>query len=103
MDWEALQNVVLDQEGQHVYRLRPDVNGVSHRLIVDIRLEEHVKKVTFRSGLGVKNQSKERLQLKLLDGKGCQASEIWTIGLLLVAYCSGIYRLLSPLCNSTRG
>jgi vacuolar protein sorting-associated protein 13A/C len=66
-DWESIHHVALDKAGEGSYRLRPDVNGVYHRLIVDIRLENHVKTVTFRSGLVLENNSDRAIQLAIVD------------------------------------
>ncbi|KAI9322742.1 hypothetical protein BX666DRAFT_2109183 [Dichotomocladium elegans] len=77
--WESLQRVVLDQEGIHVYRMRPDVDGVSHRLVVDIKLRNHVKQVTFRSGFAVQNLTTERAEMVFMNSKGQSISDVWTI------------------------
>ncbi|KAF7728851.1 hypothetical protein EC973_005477 [Apophysomyces ossiformis] len=76
--WESLLHIPLDQEGQQVYRMQPEVNAISHRLVVDIRLENHIKTVTFRSGFVVKNQCKRSIQMTLVDTTRKIMSDIWT-------------------------
>ncbi|RCH94872.1 hypothetical protein CU097_000818, partial [Rhizopus azygosporus] len=68
-NWESILHVAVNREGQFAYRLRPEDNGVYHRLIVDIRLENHVKKVTFRSGLVLENGSSQEMQVAIVNKK----------------------------------
>ncbi|KAG0185188.1 hypothetical protein DFQ28_009826 [Apophysomyces sp. BC1034] len=77
--WESLLHIPLDQEGQQTYRMQPEVNAVSHRLVVDIKLENHIKTVTFRSGFVVKNQCKRSMQMTLVDTTRKIMSEVWTL------------------------
>lgn len=65
--WESIHHVALDKAGERSYRLRPEDKGVYHRLIVDIKLENHVKTVTFRSGLVLENNSDSDLELAIVD------------------------------------
>ncbi|KAI7898920.1 uncharacterized protein BX663DRAFT_555462 [Cokeromyces recurvatus] len=66
-NWESLIHVPVDTEGERSYRLQPNINGIYHRLIVDIHLENHVKTVTFRSGLVLENKSAYTLQVALVN------------------------------------
>lgn len=79
--WEALKHIPLDQEGQHAYRMEPALNGVYHRLIVDIKLEDHIKRVTFRSGLMLLNRTKHRIQFALANCKRQITSTIYSTGM----------------------
>lgn len=65
-DWESIIHVSLDKEGDLAYRLKPEVKGINHRVVVDIRLENHVKTVTFRSGLQLENNSDNHLEIAIV-------------------------------------
>ncbi|KAL0077823.1 hypothetical protein F4703DRAFT_1910666 [Phycomyces blakesleeanus] len=64
--WERLLNLPMDQEGEVPYRLKPELDEVSHRLVVEIKLENNVKTVTFRSGLLLHNQTRSALEVQLV-------------------------------------
>lgn len=66
-DWESMVHIAVDEEGELAYRLRPAFKGIHHRLIVDIHLENHVKTVTFRSGLVLQNNSSEDMQITIVN------------------------------------
>ncbi|CEP17102.1 hypothetical protein [Parasitella parasitica] len=66
-DWEPTVHISVDTESQRAYRLRPAVRDVDHRLIVDIHLENHIKTVTFRSGLVLQNNSSEEMQMVMVN------------------------------------
>ncbi|KAI8363865.1 hypothetical protein EDC96DRAFT_608831 [Choanephora cucurbitarum] len=66
-EWEKLLHIPVDREGEFAYRLRPTINGIDHRLIVDIHLHNHVKYVTFRSGLSIENTLTESVQLAIVN------------------------------------
>jgi vacuolar protein sorting-associated protein 13A/C len=65
-DWESIIHIAVDQEGERAYRLSPAFEGIDHRLIVDIHLENHVKTVTFRSGLVLQNTSSQDMQIAIV-------------------------------------
>ena len=76
----------LDKEGVHTYRMKDEVDGIRHRLVVDIKLKNHVKQVTFRSGLLITNQTLQPMQLALSNAtKSKRVSDIWHIG--MKEYC----------------
>ncbi|KAI8144971.1 hypothetical protein BJV82DRAFT_536853 [Fennellomyces sp. T-0311] len=77
--WEGFQHIPLDLEGQHSYRMKPEVRGIRHRLVVDIQLKNHVKQVTFRSGLVVQNHTTHDVQIVLANSKQEPKSDIYTI------------------------
>ncbi|KAI8639786.1 hypothetical protein BD408DRAFT_476983 [Parasitella parasitica] len=66
-DWEPIMHIPVDTESERAYRLRPAVKHVDHRLIVDIHLENHIKTVTFRSGLVLQNNSSEEMQMVMVN------------------------------------
>lgn len=66
-DWESIPHIPVDREGEYAFRLRPEVKGINHRLIVDIHLENHVKKVTFRSGLVLQNNSNREMEFAIVN------------------------------------
>ncbi|KAI9272903.1 hypothetical protein BDA99DRAFT_569176 [Phascolomyces articulosus] len=78
-EWQKFQHIPLDQEGQHSYRIKPEVKGIQHRLIVDIQLKNHVKHVTFRSGLVIQNCAAEDIKVLMVNSKRRIVSPEWTI------------------------
>lgn len=79
-NWSSIQQIPLDVEGQYTYKLTKDKSIVQHRLLVDIKLENHVKKVIFHSGLTLENKTESSLQVTMVDSKRKIISPIWTIG-----------------------
>lgn len=79
-NWSSIQQIPLDVEGQHTYKLTKDKRIVQHRLIVDIKLENHIKKVTFHSGLTLENKTENSMQVTMVNSNRQIISPIWTIG-----------------------
>jgi len=77
--WESLKNVSVDHEGEHMYVLRPRINDVSHRLVVDIKLVDNVKVVTFRSAMVVENRTLLPVDVVMVDTNGNMASNVHKI------------------------
>ncbi|KAI8376296.1 uncharacterized protein BYT42DRAFT_594245 [Radiomyces spectabilis] len=77
--WESFTHIAVDKEGEHAYKIQPEVHGIAHRLVVDIRLDKHVKTVIFRSGFVFQNQTQASLQLVLVNAKRKMMSPVWTI------------------------
>lgn len=75
-NWESLLHVPVDTESERAYRLRPAVKEIDHRLIVDIHLENHIKTVTFRSGLVLQNNSSQEMQMVMVNKKRRILSEV---------------------------
>ncbi|KAG0748282.1 hypothetical protein G6F57_007048 [Rhizopus arrhizus] len=65
--WESIMNISVDREGQFAYCIKPESNGILHRLIIDICLENHIKKVIFRSGLLLENGSSQDMEVMIVD------------------------------------
>ncbi|KAJ2960621.1 hypothetical protein NQZ79_g4034 [Umbelopsis isabellina] len=77
--WESLKNVPVDHEGEHMHILRPKIDDVSHRIVVDIKLVDNVKVVTFRSAMVVENRTLLPVDVVMVDNKGNMASDIHKI------------------------
>ncbi|OAD04505.1 hypothetical protein MUCCIDRAFT_141025 [Mucor lusitanicus CBS 277.49] len=75
-NWESILHVPVDTESERAYRLRPAVKEIDHRLIVDIHLENHIKTVTFRSGLVLQNNSSEEMQMVMVNKKRRMLSDV---------------------------
>jgi vacuolar protein sorting-associated protein 13A/C len=82
-NWEGISNIALDKEGQRTYRLVPDFKEITHRLVVEICLKNHVKTVTFRSGLVLENSSFSEMQVVMVDVKGRHLTRINTLSIYL--------------------
>ncbi|KAI9302632.1 hypothetical protein BJ944DRAFT_290009 [Cunninghamella echinulata] len=85
-NWSSIQQIPLDVEGQHTYKLTKDKRIVQHRLIVDIKLENHIKKVTFHSGLTLENKTENSMQVTMVNSNRQIISPIWTIESMEVLY-----------------
>lgn len=68
--WDPLRNIAVDSQGEHPYLLRPKVNQVSHRLIVDIKIVDHVKQVTLRSGFLIQNETLVPIEISTANSRG---------------------------------
>lgn len=78
--WENLNHVSIDTAGEHVYSLLPKVDGVLHRLMVEVKLSDNVKVVTFRSTFIVENLTSKEAEMVVLDKQGKAVSQILKIG-----------------------
>jgi vacuolar protein sorting-associated protein 13A/C len=63
--WETLKSISVDQEGSMSYALRPAIANVLHRMVVDVKLVDKVKVVTFRSGKVIKNSTNIEIEIAL--------------------------------------
>ena len=101
-NWETFHHIPLDLEGQHSYRMKPEVQGISHRLIVDIQLKNHVKQVTFRSGLVIQNHTTHDVQIVLANAKQELKSDTITISMLIYMFSLKSYSLTSLASHRCR-
>lgn len=66
--FDALKNIRLNREGEFIYSLKPKQDNISHRLMVDVKLDsDNVKYVTLRSPLLVENHTQIPLELGVYD------------------------------------
>ncbi|KAI8340848.1 hypothetical protein BC941DRAFT_227149 [Chlamydoabsidia padenii] len=79
LGWESIQNIRLDVEGKQSYRLKNGKDGIEHRVVVEVKLKNHVKSVVFHGGLTLDNQSEESMQITMVDSKRKIVSPVWTI------------------------
>ena len=70
MPWERVRNVSVDREGESVVTLRPKLNRTAYRLLCDIKLENNVKVITFRSTFRIDNQALIPIEIGVLDEDG---------------------------------
>src|SRR5437016_71836 len=84
-NWECIRDIPVDREGEKLYILRPKLNKVSHRLMVDIKLEDNIKVVTFRSVLIVENRTLLTVELLIVDS---DAKKVHQIGNQVICYLS---------------
>ncbi|KAG8799617.1 hypothetical protein FRC17_007079, partial [Serendipita sp. 399] len=66
-DWETIPSVTVDKEGQFPVLLRPRMDGVLHRLLCDVVVEDNVKLVTLRSTYKIDNECLYPLEVILVD------------------------------------
>ncbi|KAK8865949.1 hypothetical protein IAR55_001098 [Kwoniella newhampshirensis] len=72
--WESLRGISVDREGDHILTLRPRLDKVSHQLTCEIKLENNIKVITFRSSLNVENQTSLPVEMIVVDAHGKAAS-----------------------------
>jgi vacuolar protein sorting-associated protein 13A/C len=78
--WEPLRSIPVDREGEYVYVLRPRSEAVSDRLLCEIRVQDNVKIVIFRSTYLVQNFTLYPLELVLVDSNNKPAQPLQKIG-----------------------
>ncbi|KXS10872.1 hypothetical protein M427DRAFT_47658 [Gonapodya prolifera JEL478] len=65
-DWKTLrEGINIESEGSKTFILRPPINGAFHRLVVDVRLRDKIKYVTFRSSLVLRNDCLTPIDVRL--------------------------------------
>ncbi|KAI3625696.1 hypothetical protein CBS9595_001057 [Malassezia furfur] len=79
MPWERVRNVSVDREGESVMTLRPKLNRTSYRLLCDIKLENNIKVITFRSTFRVDNQALIPIEIGVLDEDGALSDTVLRI------------------------
>ncbi|KAF9963917.1 hypothetical protein BGZ65_006327 [Modicella reniformis] len=77
--WESLKDVLVEREGRNLHVLRPKLNGVSHRVMVDIQIKNNVKVVTFSSALLVENATSIPIEVVVVDEKKKHLSSVQNI------------------------
>ncbi|KAJ2157305.1 Vacuolar protein sorting-associated protein 13 [Coemansia sp. RSA 552] len=70
--WEWLRRVQVDREGVRHYTLQPAVDGINHRVAVEVRLDAAnlVKRVVLRSPLVVENRAHVAMEVAMCDYRG---------------------------------
>ena len=79
MPWERVRNISVDREGESVMTLRPKLNRTSYRLLCDVKLENNVKVITFRSTFRVDNQALIPIEIGVLDDDGAVGETVLRI------------------------
>ncbi|CAG8450182.1 1456_t:CDS:10 [Cetraspora pellucida] len=79
-NWECINDIPVDREGENIYILRPKLNEIYHRLVVDVKLVDNIKVVTFRSALVVENHTNLTVELLVVDNSGDRVSKVYQIG-----------------------
>ncbi|OCF42293.1 vacuolar protein sorting-associated protein vps13 [Kwoniella heveanensis CBS 569] len=72
--WESLRGISVDREGDHILTLRPRLDRVSHQLTCEIKLENNIKVITFRSNLNVENETSLPVEMIVVDAHGKASS-----------------------------
>jgi vacuolar protein sorting-associated protein 13A/C len=78
--WESLRGISIDREGEHVLNLRPRLDKVSHQLTCEIKLENNIKIITFRSTVNIENQTHLPVEMIVVDAHGKASSGAMKIG-----------------------
>jgi vacuolar protein sorting-associated protein 13A/C len=78
--WERVKHISVEREGEQIYRLKPRLDKVSHRLLCEIKLVNNVKIVTIRSTFKVQNLTLVPSEMILVDAHGKKASDVFKLG-----------------------
>ncbi|CAG8609296.1 9150_t:CDS:10, partial [Funneliformis caledonium] len=77
--WECIREIPVDREAETLYKLRPKVGGVTHRMVVDVKLKDNIKVVTFRSVLVLENRTLLTIEMKIVDKQNKNVSDVYQI------------------------
>jgi vacuolar protein sorting-associated protein 13A/C len=84
--WECIKEIPVDREKETFYVLRPKVNNVIHRLVVDIKLKDNIKVVTFRSVLVIENRTLLTIEMLIVDEQDKNVGKVYQIGKMQELY-----------------
>lgn len=77
--WESVKGISVDREGCTSYVLRPSVDGISHRVVCQVKLRDNVKVVILRSSVLLANMTEIDLEAVSINEVGKLTSKIHTI------------------------
>ncbi|KAJ1733254.1 Vacuolar protein sorting-associated protein 13 [Coemansia biformis] len=79
--WEWLRRVQVDREGVRHYTLLPAIDGIQHRVAVEVSLDaaNQVKRVVLRSPLVVENRTRVAMEVAMCDYRGELRTDAATI------------------------
>ncbi|KAJ3332602.1 hypothetical protein HDU76_013706 [Blyttiomyces sp. JEL0837] len=69
-EWETLKGISVDREGTNVYKLRPNVNRIAHRLVCEVQMKKNMKIVTFRSTSTIQNLTGIAVDVMTVNSRG---------------------------------
>jgi vacuolar protein sorting-associated protein 13A/C len=72
--WEAIRGISVDRAGENILALRPRLDKVAHQIACEIKLENNVKIITFRSTLNVENETNLPIEMIVVDSHGKAAT-----------------------------
>ncbi|OBT96470.1 hypothetical protein VE01_05675 [Pseudogymnoascus verrucosus] len=68
--FQSIDKIPVNREGEFLYNLKPRVDNILHRLLVEVKLgEDNVKYITFRSPLLVENNTQIPVELGVFDAQ----------------------------------
>jgi vacuolar protein sorting-associated protein 13A/C len=68
--FDTVKGIRLNREGEFLYSLKPKTDGVTHRILVEVKLGgDNVKYVTLRSPLVVENDTQIPVELGVFDAQ----------------------------------
>jgi vacuolar protein sorting-associated protein 13A/C len=79
--WEHLRSIPVDREGEYTFSLRPRIEKYPNRLLCEVKVQDNVKVVTFRSTYKIENHTLYTLELTLVDNAGHPVYSSEKIGL----------------------
>ncbi|KAJ9479242.1 Vacuolar protein sorting-associated protein 13 [Pseudozyma hubeiensis] len=80
MPWERLRHISVDREGEYMLTLRPKLDKVAHRVQYEVKLQNNVKYITFRSSFKIENKTLIPIEMVILDHEGNVTDQVRRIG-----------------------
>jgi vacuolar protein sorting-associated protein 13A/C len=74
--WESVKGVSVDRNGQETFILRPVMDGILHRFIVEVKIENKIKVVTVKSTKSIENLSSIELEIGLVPPRGNKVKSV---------------------------
>lgn len=72
-----MKGVYVDREGSTSYTLRPAIDSVLHRLVVDVELDDKIKVVTFRSARVILNST--NVEIEIAFSRSASDKKPWVV------------------------
>lgn len=78
--FDTIQEISVNREGEQIYALKPARNGISHRLLCEVKLgTDNVKHIVFRSPFLIENNSQIPVEIGVLDPRGTRLIKSYKI------------------------
>ena len=68
--WDLISRISVDREGEHTYILKSKISKILHRVVVDIKLQDTFKVVTFRSSYLIENSTHLPIEIVIIGSNG---------------------------------
>lgn len=77
--WDRVKHISVEMEGEQIYRLKPKIDKIIHRMLCEVKLVNNVKVVTFRSTFKIENLTLVPSEMIIVDANGKKISEVFKL------------------------